>query len=400
VSAEVGLPSKWSAKENIAWRLELPGLGTSSPIVVGNQVFVTCYSGYAESAENPGDRSKLMRHIVSVDRSTGKVVWKNEIAPRLPESEYSGNNNTWHGYSSSTPVSDGRHLYVFFGKTGVFCFTLDGKQVWQTEVGDGTRGWGSANSPVLYENLVIVNASVESGQMVALDKATGEQEWTVGGIRGSWNTPCLVKTPDGRTELVVSLPQKILALDPATGNELWNCEGIPDQGYVCPSVIANEGIVYVIGGRKNTAIAVRVGGRGDVSKTHLVWRKDVGSNVSSPVYYDGHLYWVHERQGLVNCLNAATGEVVFQQRLEPRPGIVYASVVAADGKLYCPSQHAGVFVLAAKPKFELLAHNVFDDDDHRTNASIAVQDGQILLRNDKYLYCIGKRNDAVRLSTQ
>jgi outer membrane protein assembly factor BamB len=128
-----------------------------------------------------------------------------------------------------------------------------------------------------------------------------------------------------------------------------------------------------------------------VTDTHVLWRKNVGSNVSSPVYYEGHLYWIHERQGIANCLDAKTGEVKFQQRLEPRPGIVYASVVAADGKLYCPSQHDGVYVLAAKPSFELLSHNVIEGDDHRMNASIAVHDGQILLRNDRYLYCIGLR---------
>lgn len=389
-SQEKDLPTKWSSQENVAWKTQLPGLGTSSPIVVGSRVFVTCYSGYAESADAPGSMEKLQRHVVCLARKTGKVLWKQAIQPRLPESEYEGNNNTWHGYSSSTPVSDGEHLYVFFGKSGVFCFDLNGKELWNTKVGDNTRGWGSSNSPVLFQDLVIVNASIESSSLVALDKKTGSEKWRTDKISGSWNTPALIKTAEGNSELVVSLPQFIVGFDPATGTELWRSEGIPDQGYVCPSVISHDGIAYVIGGRKNTAIAVRTGGRGDVTKSHVLWRKDVGSNVSSPVYHDGYLYWVHERQGLLNCLNAKTGEKVFQERLEPRPGIVYASITVADGKLYCPSQHNGVYVFAAKPKFELLAHNVFADDDSRTNASVAVHQGQILLRNDRYLYCIGK----------
>jgi outer membrane protein assembly factor BamB len=192
----------------------------------------------------------------------------------------------------------------------------------------------------------------------------------------------------------------MLAIDPATGQELWHCEGIPDSGYICPSAISHDGIVYAIGGRKNTAMAIRAGGRGDVSATHVLWKKGVGSNVSSPVYHDGHLYWVHERQGIANCINATNGETAFQERLEPRPGITYASATVADGKLYCPSQHNGVYVISAKPKFELLAHNVFDDDDNRMNASIAVHNGQLLMRNDKYLYCIGKQRKAAGLSAR
>jgi outer membrane protein assembly factor BamB len=388
-SSETGLPTTWSAKQNVAWRTELPGLGTSSPVIVGNRVFVTCYSGYAASTDEPGDMSKLMRHVVCVDRNTGKIVWKKEIPPSLPESEYQGRNNTWHGYSSSTPVCDGKQLYVFFGKTGVFCFDLEGDEIWRTTVGDGLNKWGSGSSPVLFEDTLIVNASVESGAVVALDKKSGTEKWRAR-VRGCWNTPHLVQAKDGGFELVVSLPQKILAFDPKNGTQLWECEGIPDDGYICPSVISHEGIVYAIGGRRNTAIAVRAGGRGDVSKSHVVWRVNAGSNVSSPVYLDGYLYWIHEREGAVNCLNTKNGEVVYQKRLEPRPGTMYASATAADGKLYCPSQHAGVYVVAAKPEFELLAHNVFEDDENRMNASVAVHQGQILLRNDKYLYCIGE----------
>ena len=177
---------------------------------------------------------------------------------------------------------------------------------------------------------------------------------------------------------------------------MWNCEGIPDEGYVCPSIVSHEGIVYAIGGRKNTAIAVRAGGKGDVTDSHVLWRKSVGANVSSPVLVDGHLYWVHERSGTANCLNAKTGETVYQQRLEPRPGVMYASVTAGDGKLYCPSQHSGTYVLAAKPQFELLAHNVIEGDDSRCNASIAIDRGQVLLRNDQYLYCLGKSTRLAR----
>jgi outer membrane protein assembly factor BamB len=311
-----------------------------------------------------------------------------EFKPQLPESAYKGGNNSWHGYSSSTPTTDGTHLYVFFGKSGVYCLDLDGKQVWHAEVGSNTRGWGSSNSPVLFNDLLIINASVESGKIVALDKKSGEQVWESKKLKGSWNTPLLVQVGD-KTELVYSLPEQIVAIDPTDGKELWTCEGIPDRGYVVPSAITHAGIVYVIGGRKNTAIAVKAGGRGDVTKTHRLWNTPVGSNVVSPVYHNGYIFWVHEKQGIANCLNAQTGEVVYKERLEPRPGIVYSSGLAADGKVYAVSQHNGTYVLAAKPEFEVVAHNTFEDDDARANASPIVSRGQLLLRNDAYLYCIG-----------
>jgi outer membrane protein assembly factor BamB len=338
-----------------------------------------------------------MRHVVALDRASGSPRWQKEFAPTRTESDYSGGNNSWHGYASSTPASDGQRLYVFFGASGVYCLNLaDGAEVWRAEVGTKTAGWGSGNSVVLYEDLVIVNASVESDSMVALDKKSGSEVWRAGRVRGARNTPVLVDLPDGKKELVLSMPGNpegsIVAYDPKTGEELWRCRGIQDSGYVCPSVVAHDGVVYAIGGRKNTALAVRAGGRGDVTKSHLLWYKEkLGSNVSSPAYYQGYLYWVHEKQGTAMCLNAETGELMYQQRLEPRPGIVYSSVTAADGKLYAVSQHNGTFVLAAKPECELLAHNTLGEDDSRANACLAVHDGQLLLRNDRYLYCIGTK---------
>ena len=212
---------------------------------------------------------------------------------------------------------------------------------------------------------------------------------------GARNTPVLVDVPGGGTELVVSMPGKpegsIVGYDPKTGNELWRCRGIPDTGYVCPSVVADNGVIYAIGGRKNTALAVRAGGRGDVTDSHVLWRTAKGSNVTSPVYYQGHLYFIHEKQGLAYCLDAKTGDSVYAERLDPRPGIVYSSLTVADGKLYAVSQHNGTFVLAAEPKFKLLAHNMLGDDDSRANASLAVHNGQLLLRNDRYIYCIGAK---------
>ena len=380
-SSETGLPTTWSSTENIVWRTKLPGPGTSSPIVLGKRVYLTCYSGYGLEP-GKGEMDKLMRHLVCIDRDKGSILWTKNFKPLLPESKYGpGSNESEHGYSSSTPASDGKRLYVFFGKSGVYCTDLDGNEIWHADVGKGTHGWGSANSPVLYKNLVIINASIESGSLIALDKDTGKESWRAKGISSSWNTPVLVDVPNGGTELVVNESQAVIGVEPANGKELWRVTGF--GGYVCPSVVAHKGVVYLV---RDRALAIKAGGRGDVTNSHVLWRGRGSSTVPSPVYYNGYLYWAY---GPVYCLDAATGKEVYRKNLST--GAFYASPLAADGKIYFISRRGGTFVLAAGPTFKELARNQFSDDDSRTNASPIVSDGCLLLRTDRYLVCIGKK---------
>lgn len=387
VSDDKGMPETWSEKQNVLWKTRLPGLGTSSPITVGDAIYLTCYSGYAESLAEPGDPKDLMRHLVCLDRRTGAIRWKKDFKPVLPESPYRAGNDGQHGYASSTPASDGKHLFVFFGKSGVYCFDLKGEPVWNKSVGTGTTGWGSATSPLLYEDLVIVNASVESGSMVALKKADGSPVWKAPDIRSGWNSPMLVRTPGGKTELVLSLAGKtgkVTGFDPATGAKRWTCEGNAD-GYLCASVVSHDGIVYSIGGRANHSVAVKAGGTGE-QKPLWVSRND--SRVNSPVYHDGYLYWLNEQRGQIMCINAADGKEAFAERINGA-GRAYASGVCADGKIYFLTDNATAFVIAAKPRYELIATNKLEDTS-RTNASPIVDNGRLLIRTDKYLYCIGK----------
>ena len=221
---------------------------------------------------------------------------------------------------------------------------------------------------------------------MALDKTTGEEKWRAKGINSSWNTPLLVPGKK-KTELVVSISNHVVSFNPDTGAELWRAEGV--HRYVCPSLVYHDDVVFAIGGG-HTSLAVRTGGSGDVTKSHGVWRLNKGANVSSPIYYQGHLYWTRDGN-TVCCQNPATGEMVYEERFKPGAGRIWSSPVLADGKLYYVSQHNGTFVVAANPKYELLAHNVFSDDDSRTNASPIVSNGQLLLRTDRRLYCIGKR---------
>ncbi len=387
VSDETGLPVRWSESENVVWKTKLPGPGSSIPITHGDRIFLTCYTGYGTDQDGSGDPAQLRRHLLALDRTGGKILWQKEVPARQPEAPFRGQ-IALHGYASSTPATDGERLYVFFGKSGVFAYALDGQQLWQADVGSGTDVWGSASSPVLYKNLVVVNAGVESGSLVALDKQTGTPVWKTPGVKRAWGTPVLVDVPGGQPELVMNLPKTVAGYDPDTGKPLWTCQGI-DDGYICTSVVAKDGVVYAIGGRNNTAVAVKAGGRGDVTKTHRLWTQKAGANVPSPVLYEGHLYWVNDR-GVANCLKADTGEIVYQERL-PGTAQSYASPLEADGKLYVVSRQSGTYVLAARPKFELIARDQFADDPSVCNASPAVDRGQLLLRSNEYLYCIGKK---------
>lgn len=379
ISDVKNLPVTWSETENIAWKTAMPGYGSSSPIALDGKLYVTCYSGYGIGRER-GRMEDLTLHVVCVESKTGKILWDKKIKPILPESKSVRD----HGYAAHTPTTDGEHLYVFFGKTGVLKLDLNGNKIWQTSVGTKTHGWGSGTSPLLYENLVIVNASVESGSLVAIDKNTGKEAWRAGGMDSSWNTPHLVKTPDGKDEVVVTVKKWILGFDPKTGNELWRCSAIED--YICPSIVSHEGILYALGGRRSKAVAVRSGGRGDVTNTHKLWQADVGANVCSPVVHDGHLYWISDRANTAYCLNLSDGSIKYAEKIGPQP---YASALLADGRFYVVTRTGGTLVLAAKPQFELLAHNKLEDRS-QFQASAIAYDGALILRSDENMYCIKK----------
>jgi outer membrane protein assembly factor BamB len=380
-----GLPVRWSADENLAWKTRLPGPGASSPIVLGDRIYVTCYTGYFVPDQPGGTLDQLQRHLLALRLADGEILWDRAVPARLPEEARIRD----HGYAGSTPAADAERVYVFFGKTGVLAFDHDGNELWRADVGSQTSGWGSAASPVLYKDLVFVNASVESESLVALDRRTGEEKWRAGGIRESWNTPLVVTAPSGREELIVVRQGDVLAFDPTSGEPLWSCK-TDITWYIVPSVVAAEGVVYCLGGRSGVAaLAVRAGGSGDVTATDRLWTGTKGSNVSSPVYHDGHLYFMNDQSGVAFCAVAATGEIVYERRLE-RAGQVYASALLADGRLYYLTRDGKTFVLAARPEFEQLAVNDLSDRSI-FNASPVVAGNRLLIRSDKYLYCVGAR---------
>jgi outer membrane protein assembly factor BamB len=340
---------------------------------------------------------KLERHLVCLDRESGKILWDKAVRAGTPEDRFSGY-ITEHGYASHTPATDGERVYVFFGKTGVLAFDFAGKQLWKTNVGtqSSNRKWGSAASLVLYKNTVIVNAADESRSIRALDKATGAEVWKAeaDSLELCYATPVLVDGGGGRLDLVIAVPGEMWGLNPDTGKLRWFAS-IGIGGNISPSVTVDSGLLIATGGYPEQAtVAVRAGGKGDVTKTHVVWTKPTASYVPTPVALGGHLYFVTDSGGVL-CLETKTGIPVFQHRL---PGFtsagrggkpVYASPILAGGHLYAVTRHKGTFVLKAARYFESVAQNVLAGDASGFNAAPAISGGQIFLRSNQALYCLG-----------
>lgn len=377
------VPTKWSNDESLLWKVDLPGSGSSSPIIVGDRVLLTCYVSNA----NPE------RQVLCFDKNSGKQLWSKSFPIDYREDPSQGY-ITEHGYASNTPISDGKFVYVFFGKGGVHCLDLTGQTIWSVQVGkeSSNRQWGSAASLVLFENSVIVNAAEESKAIISLDKATGKEIWRqeAGMLELTYGTPRLVQLANGQTELVISVPSEIWGMNPKTGKLSWYA-ATSMTGNVCPSVIVDGETIYSFGGyRSSGSMAVRTGGKDDVSQSHTLWTSKSSSYVATPLLHEERFYWIDDR-GIAYCSSAKTGEQIYRERVSELEGgrPVYASPIVVGGKIYVVSRRKGTFVYAPTEQFELISQNLFAGDDTDFNATPAVADGKLYLRSDKSLYCVG-----------
>jgi len=408
-------PTEFGPDKNLAWKVALPGAGVSSPIVVGDKVFVTCYSGYGFDRRNPGDQKDLKRHLVCINRADGKTIWEKTLDPVLPEDEFGGAGVPEHGYASHTPVSDGKLVYVFFGKTGMLAFDLDGNEIWRHSVGTDSdpRRWGSSSSPILHENVVIVSAGPESRSLIALDKATGKELWKTpaDSLGNVWGSPALVKNSAGKTEIVIGAPYEIWSLNPENGQLNWYCAAMETDQFNS-SVVVSEDMIYALEGRG--AIAVRAGGKDDATKDHVVWTGNFSGRFGSPIVHEGRIYFVS--QGIANCVSATDGSEVYKERL-PSPagnaasqqpqagggrqgrggggggfgGMDYSSPVMADGKIYFVTRSGDIHVYRAGDKFEHLATNRVTSEREDFSATPAISHGAIFIRSNKFLYCVSEK---------
>ncbi len=379
----VNPPTEWNDSTRIRWRHEI-GYGSSSPIIVGDKLFVTCYRNYAQGTPDNGARDALTGHTVCIDRNTGAMVWEMSIPAATEERAYESFLPE-HGYASATPVCDGMRVYSYFGASGMVAYSLDGAELWKVGLGTETSGFGSGGSPIVFENLVIVNASVESESLVALNAETSEQVWKVEGVKRSWGTPVIVTAADGSQELVIYYEDFLKGFNPRTGEELWSFTGVAD--YVCPSVVAEGDVIYAVGGRRGNTFAVRAGGRGDITETHKLWEADAQTNVPSPVVVGDYLMFVNQ-QGRAACINRHTGEVLPEVRIEGSAN-VYASLLSVGDRLYLVSRRNGTYVLSATPEMTVLALNQIASDESDFNASPVVEGNMLYLRSNRFVYCVG-----------
>jgi outer membrane protein assembly factor BamB len=402
ISPEVGLPTEWGPATNVAWKTPIPGRGHSSPIVWNDRVFLTTA---IEGAVVPGAKAVVhiengkeflhpdsvgadRRHALKVlclDLATGRVIWE--------RTAYDGtmydDRHRRGSYASPTPVTDGRLVYAYFGTEGLYAYDFDGRLAWKAAVGRiPTFGMGVGTSPILYENLLIVQSDENTGErsaIVAFERATGKEVWrTPRAVQASWSTPVLVSA-GSRTELVTNGNELIVSYDPATGKELWRAKGVESNAIHTP--LAGSGLVIVTAGYPaRRVIAIAPGGSGVIDGTSFVrWQYDKGTAyVVSPILYGGRVYLVSDK-GIITCLDAATGAVIYEGGRVPVPASFMASPLAFDGKILLTSEDGDTFVLDAGTAHRIVRTNSLAEPVYSTPA---LSQGRILIRGDRHLYCI------------
>jgi outer membrane protein assembly factor BamB len=402
------LPERWSDKENVAWRAPVRGLGISSPIVWGDHVFVTSHIGRGArragnhptlvQGGNPADAGerglggtaaaageKVSFLVTALNRVDGRKLWEYEVPAEGRLNEV----HDKHNLASSSPVTDGRRVYAWFGTGQLIALDLSGKLAWSRHLGKEYApfdiNWGHSSSPIIFnDSLILVCYHAPTAYLLNLDAASGKTRWRVERGRDihSYSTPVVVQTA-GPPELIVNSSEGMSGHDATTGQLLWHIQ--EQNRFPIPMPVLHDGIIYTSRGyRSGPYMAIRPGGRGDVSRSHVLWRTDTGAPyVSSLVHYNGLLYMAGD-VGVLSAIDAKTGQRIWQERTG---GVFTASPVAADGKIYLLSEDGQTIVLAAGNQPRVLARNRLNA---RQLASPAVSGGRLFIRTDDAVIAIGK----------
>ncbi|MEW6207107.1 MAG: PQQ-binding-like beta-propeller repeat protein [Acidobacteriota bacterium] len=404
VSDEKNLPVEWSDTKNVRWKMPIPGRGFSSPIIWGNRVFLTTaiegdvipgqkavvHKIGGQEFKHPdwvsSDRSHTFK-VLCLDSETGKVIWERTAY----EGKVFDHRHRKGSFASPTAVTDGQHVYAYFGSEGLYCYDFKGNQIWKTTFGGvPTLGMGVGTSPVLYENLLIIQCDQDEGEtsfIAALDKKTGKEVWRQKrNVQVSWSTPVIARTT-ARAELITNGNEWIISYDPATGKEWWRCKGVESNAIHTP-LVSRDIVIVSAGFPAKRTLAIKLGGAGDITGTpNVMWKYEKGTAyVASPILYGDYLYLVTDK-GILSCLDPRTGEVKYEGGRVPIPASFMASPVAYEGNILLPSEDGDTFVVKAGIKHEIVRTNSLGEPVY-TSPSIA--GGKIFIRGEKHLYCISK----------
>jgi outer membrane protein assembly factor BamB len=397
VSRTATPPIEWSETENIRWKIEIPGRGSSSPVVWEDRVYLTtAIPDGIDMAASHDPRGGLRPRgvhrfvVMAVSRQDGSIVWERTVRQEEPHEPAHTDNGTW---ASGSIVTDGEHVFAYFESRGLYAFDMDGALQWELDLGDKAmrNQFGEGSTPALHGDRLVIVWDHLGGQsfVVTLDKNTGEEIWRADRDEiDTWATPLVVEV-DGRSQVIVPGMERLRSYALADGSIVWESEGLTMNPI--PSPVQSDGIMIAMSGfRGNDLKAVRLAGAsGDITGTDsIVWEVDRDTPyVPSPLLYDGVVYFLKTNSGILTALDAATGEpVIGLQRLEGVPN-VFASPVGADGRIYFPGREGATLVMR-QGAYEILATNVLDDG---FDASPALVDNEIYLRGYRYLYSIGEQ---------
>jgi outer membrane protein assembly factor BamB len=399
------LPVEWSPSTNLLWKTAIEGRGHSSPIVAAGRIFITTSlkgeqvpgrkapvhlgfdrkPGYVHPDSVDVDFKHTLK-VLALDAASGKLLWERTAYDGVMADDRHRKNT----YASSTMATDGTIVYAFFESAGLYAYDVNGTLTWQKSLGTIIKaGLGPGSSPILHENLIILQCDQEMGDgsfIVALNRFTGDEVWRVTRTtRRSWATPIVVRA-EKRSELIAAGAEMVVAYDPATGRELWRANGV--QSHPIPSFVAGHGLVFATAGSSaKRALAIRAGGDGDLTDSPaIVWRHNKGTAyVPSPILYGKYLYLLTDT-GIMTCLDALTGAVIYEGGRVPVPATFTASPVAFGDHLLLTSEDGDTFVIRAGPQHEVIRTNSVGEPVY---ASPAVADGRIFIRGERHLFAIG-----------
>ncbi len=394
-------PLQWSETENIRWKTPIPGSGHATPVIWGNQVFILTAIESGKTASN--EQIEAMKQslpewqrqtgkvpaaimkfdIISLSRKEGKILWQKTLAEKLPHQ----GTHTDGSWASASPITDGTHVFAYFGSFGLYCLDMQGKLIWQTDLGDmNTKlSFGEGSTPALYKDKIIINWDHEGESfIVVLNKNTGKQLWKKQrDEKTSWSTPIVVVL-NGKPVVVVSATNHVYGYDLNTGDILWESTGM--TGNVVPIPVHDNGMVYVMSGFRGAALqALNPANAGDI----IAWSYNKNTPyVPSPLLYKNSLYFFKENRAILTCLNAKTGEPFYEaQRIRDMQG-VYSSPVAINDHVYLVSREGVTVVLKHGPAIDIVATNKLDES---FTASPAIVENELYLRGQKFLYCIAEK---------